>query len=88
MLASIFVVCSSLIARTEPPPRHKLLVSVADDNGVAVQSARVTLTHLESHTVIKGETDFAGRREFSGLSAGPYRVLVEKEGFYAAEDFR
>jgi hypothetical protein len=45
----------------------------------------VTLTHLESNIVIKGETDFAGRREFSGLSEGPYRALVEKEGFYAAK---
>ncbi|HET9529375.1 MAG TPA: TonB-dependent receptor [Blastocatellia bacterium] len=60
-------------------------MSVVDDNGVAVQSARVTITHLEIHTLIKGETDFAGRREFSGLSAGLYRVLVEKEGFYAAK---
>ena len=106
-LASIFVVCSSLIASAESPtgyqqsqsnanrdsnrartassPLHKLLVSVADDNGVAVQSARVTLTQLESLIVIKGETDYAGRREFSGLSAGLYRVLVEKEGFYAAK---
>jgi hypothetical protein len=106
-LASIIVVCSSLIAgaespagnqqsgsnanqdlnraRIEPAPQPKLLVSVVDDNGVAVQSARVTVTHLENHTLIKGETDFAGRREFSGLSAGLYRILLEKEGFYTAK---
>ncbi len=60
-------------------------MSVADDNGVAVQSARVTITHLESNILIKGDTDFAGRREFSRLNAGLYRVLVEKDGFYAAK---
>ena len=98
MLASIFVVYSLLTAGAEsnanqdsnrapiaPEPHQKLLVTVVDDNGVAVQSARVTLTHLESNIIIKGETDFAGRREFFGLSASHYRVLVEKEGFYAAK---
>ncbi|HSF22908.1 MAG TPA: TonB-dependent receptor, partial [Blastocatellia bacterium] len=107
MLASIFVLCSSLIsgaesltgnqqsesnakqvssrAQIEPAPQQRLLVSVVDDNGVAVQSARVTFTHLESHSSVKGETDFAGRLELSGLSAGLYRVQVEKEGFYVAK---
>ena len=93
MLASTLLVCSSLIAsarsatrnQIEAAPQQKLLVSALDDNGVAVASARVTLTHIESRAVIKGETDFAGRREFTGLSAGLYHVLVEKEGFYAAK---
>ncbi|HET8676437.1 MAG TPA: hypothetical protein VFO63_11655, partial [Blastocatellia bacterium] len=93
MLASTLVVWSSLIAAAQSPthnqkdaaPQQKLLVSTLDDNGVAVASARVTLTHIESRAVIKGETDFAGRREFTGLSAGLYHVLVEKEGFYAAK---
>ena len=73
------------LVRRDAAPQQKLLVSALDDNGVAVASARVTLTHIESQVVTKGETDFAGRREFSGLSAGIYRVLVEKEGYYASK---
>jgi len=56
---------------------------VADENGVAVPSARVTLIAAGTGVITKGETDFAGQREFSGLPAGQYEVLVEKDGFYA-----
>ena len=88
MLASIFVVCASLIAHAATPAFNqspKLSLTVLDDNKVAVASARVTLAHVESQAAIKCETDFAGRCEFSRLSAGLYHVLVEKEGFYAAK---
>ena len=30
-----------------------------------------------------GETDYAGRKEFSGLLPGDYSLHVEKEGFFA-----
>ncbi len=60
---------------------HTLLLIVVDENGVVVPSARLVLTHGEG--VVRGETNYAGRYEFSGLPAGAYQLRVEKEGFYA-----
>ncbi len=59
-----------------------LHVAVADENGTAVPSARITLTP-KLGTAAQGETDYAGRREFSGLLPGDYSLHVEKEGFFA-----
>ena len=53
-----------------------------DENGVAVQSAQVTLTDADGNSR-KGETDYAGRWAFTDLAPGPYQMRVEKEGFFA-----
>ncbi|HXG68103.1 MAG TPA: carboxypeptidase regulatory-like domain-containing protein, partial [Blastocatellia bacterium] len=84
----LFVAPVSSAAQQEPAAasagRRRLLVTVTDENGVAVPSARVTLVGVETQAAWKGETDYAGRREFNDLPPGLYRVQVEKEGFYAA----
>lgn len=61
---------------------RNLLVTVIDGTGVPVASARVVLIQ-SAKIVVKGETDYAGRCELTGLSAGLYQLRVEKEGFYA-----
>jgi Carboxypeptidase regulatory-like domain len=61
----------------------QLVITVVDDNGVPVVSAQVYLTRVETQKIIKGETDYAGHHKLNGLSPGPYRLRVEKEGFYA-----
>lgn len=62
---------------------QKLLLIVTDENNVPVAAARVTLTQATTQAVLRGETDYAGRREFTRLEAGLYQLRVEKEGFYA-----
>jgi hypothetical protein len=64
------------------PADQKLLVTVADENGIPASSAKLTLTSKESKRIIQGETDHTGRFEFSNLSPGLYQLRVEKEGFY------
>jgi hypothetical protein len=57
-------------------------ITVTDENGVAVSSARVFLESAplpSSHC----ESDFRGRCQFPLLPAGQYQLRVEKEGFYA-----
>lgn len=66
-------------AQTTPP-----VVVVTDENGVVVRSAQVLLeapAGMTAHCL----TDFNGRCQFPSLSAGAYRLRVEKEGFYALE---
>jgi hypothetical protein len=74
-----------------PPPAQQpvdgqdrvgLRVAVVDENGAAVPSARIKLTPQQG-TAVPGETDYAGRKEFSGLLPGAYSLHVEKEGFFA-----
>jgi len=62
--------------------RVELHVAVVDENGTAVPSARITLTP-KLGMAVRGETDYAGRKEFSGLLPGDYSLHVEKEGFFA-----
>ncbi len=66
-----------------PPEQtsHSLQLIILDENGVAVSSARLVLSQGEN--IFRGGTDYAGRYEFTGLPAGVYQLLVEKEGFYA-----
>lgn len=63
-------------------PARQLLVSVLDENGVAVSSVRATLHSSASPAVLHCETDFAGRCQFSDLPAGPLQLSLQKEGFY------
>jgi hypothetical protein len=59
-----------------------LLVTVLDENGLTVPSARLTLTDQPNSFVQKAETDYAGRYQFSNLTSGVYSLRVEKEGFF------
>jgi hypothetical protein len=59
-----------------------LLVTVLDENGLAVPLARLTLTDEANSLVRKAETDYAGRYQFSRLPPGVYSLRVEKEGFF------
>ncbi len=61
---------------------QKLTVTVTDENGVAVSSARVQL-QVPPAIPLRCETDFAGHCEFTDLSSGAYELRVEKTGFYA-----
>ena len=59
-----------------------LLVTVLDENGLPVPSARLTLTDQPNSFVQKAETDYAGRYQFSNLTPAVYTLRVEKEGFF------
>ena len=63
----------------------KLLVTVADDNGLPVVSARIILTKTATKEIIRCESDFSGRCELSSISRGNYNLLVEKTGYYAVK---
>jgi len=61
----------------------KLAVTVIDENGVAVGSARVQLQAPPPAMAMHCTTDFAGRCEFTNLSRATYELRVEKSGYYA-----
>jgi hypothetical protein len=61
----------------------KLVVTVTDENGVAVGSARVQLQAPPPAMAMRCATDFAGHCEFTNLSRGTYELRVDKSGYYA-----
>ncbi len=90
MSATLLLFASLKAYGVRPPAPHgaqtaakSLVISVLDENSVAIASARVVLEQVESHTELKGQTDYAGRCEFRDLAPGSYDLRVEKEGFYA-----
>lgn len=66
----------------EAGPRN-LVVTVEDETGVAVPSARVELQGPPPMAPLRCETDFGGRCEFKDLTPGKYGLSVEKPGYYA-----
>ena len=68
-----------------PGQTSKFTITVTDDNGVGVPSARVQLQPLPPGASLHCETDFAGRCEFPNLSSGKYDLSVEKTGYYAVQ---
>jgi hypothetical protein len=84
------VLGSVAFAQTATPAPHPsssvqpvLSITVTDENGVAVPSARVSLQPSPSSAGVWCVTDFAGHCYFRGLNAGNYQLRVEKQGFYA-----
>jgi len=72
------VLFATAAAQSAPAPT----ITVTDENGVAVPSARVSL-QAPPQPVVHCQTDFGGRCPFPSLPAGTYQLRIEKEGFYA-----
>jgi hypothetical protein len=70
-------------APPEAPTPYKLLVTVSDENSVAVPDALVLLQTSPSAVPLRCETDFAGRCQFVDLGPEALQLRVEKRGFYA-----
>jgi Carboxypeptidase regulatory-like domain len=73
-------VCSA--AQAGPPAPKQIVVTVTDENGVAVRSVSVTLQSSSSPVVLHCETDFAGHCRFSHVPSGTLQLHLQKEGFY------
>jgi hypothetical protein len=74
---------SSSPSADHPANARKLTVTVTDENGVAVASARVQLQPPAPAIPLRCGTDFAGRCEFTDIPSGACELRVEKIGFYA-----
>src|SRR5436309_2291188 len=73
----LFLTCSAL-AQTG----LTLLITVIDENGVAVPAARVLISSPQLPG-LRCETDFGGRCRFLNFPAGTYRIHVEKQDYYS-----
>ncbi|HKE55588.1 MAG TPA: TonB-dependent receptor [Pyrinomonadaceae bacterium] len=88
LIAVALVLCAQpVVSSAQQVPDSatvKLFLRVVDETGVAVDDARLILLNSGSQTVVRGETDAAGRHEFTFNNPGSYQLKIEKEGFYAS----
>lgn len=82
-LLALAAVIAPAQVRTSNPVLHNLVISVTDENGMAVPSAQVFLRGASASPILQCQTDFAGHCYFRGLAAQAYVLRVEKPGFYA-----
>lgn len=87
LAVSILLIHVSLAQTSTNPPgstsSQNILLTVTDENDVAVPSALVFLQASPQAIALRCVTDFAGHCEFSNLSAATYQLRVEKQGFYS-----
>lgn len=80
LLLTLVLVCTAA-GQSVPAPS----ITVVDENGVAVSSARVSL-EAAGQAAVRCQTDFNGRCQFPSLPDGQYRLRVEKEDYYAFDE--
>ena len=78
-----FVVVLALAICLQAQNPTKLLVTVADENGVAVPSALVFLQVTSQAAPFHCETDFSGSCEITSVFPPSAQLRVEKTGFYS-----
>jgi len=75
----LLVVARAQTGSTRHDP-NELVIIVSDENGVAVQTARIQLQGPRE--VVHCDTDRAGRCHFTRLTGTPWQLRIEKQDFY------
>jgi hypothetical protein len=72
-----FIFFASLVTAAQVP----VILTVSDENGLTVLGAQVTISESGRRDVVL-QTDYAGHCRYVLHQNAPYRLLVEKAGFY------
>ena len=82
MVLGFALVCGAMFASGQiQAPRPTVTLTVLDEAGLPVSGAQVTLSE-PGRPVIQLRTDYAGRCSYSLQRGLPYRLDVQKPGFY------
>lgn len=85
MAAALVLTFAALAAGQQKTDGTKVSVTVVDENGHAVEGAEVTIAEPGSEPA-RQWTDYAGNCGFDLTQREPYRIIVEKAGFYRADE--
>jgi hypothetical protein len=80
----LFLSCSALAAAQPHGSRGPVTLTAADENGIAVPGAEITILEPGLEPV-QLWTDYAGHCTFVPLQEAPYQLRAEKPGFYRTE---
>jgi hypothetical protein len=81
----LLLTCAALLGGQTLAARTPVIFTVVDENGQAVAGAQVTITEAGLGPA-QLWTDYAGSCRYALQQEKPYRVHVEKAGFYAADE--
>ena len=81
----LFLVCAVIASGQSSTNRASVTVMVVDENGQAVEGAQVTIAEPGTEPA-RLWTDYAGNCEYALRQGEPYRITVEKAGFYKADE--
>ena len=79
------LVCAALAGGQPQTVRARVTVSVVDENGQPVQGAQVTIAE-PGLVAAQVWTDYAGNCSYELKQQKPYRIRVDKPGFYEAAE--
>ena len=83
--AGLLLLLGAAIAGGQPEAANSpVTISVADENGAAVAGARVTIVEPGTEPA-QLWTDYAGNCRYTVQQREPYQIVVEKAGFYKAD---
>jgi len=75
--------CIALAHGQPPAARAPVLLTVVDENGVAVSGAQVIVLE-PGLAAVRSWTDYGGHCAYMPRQSAPYQIRVEKPGFYQA----
>ena len=81
----LLLTCAAFLGGQTLAARTPVIFTVVDENGQAVAGAQVTITEAGLGPA-QLWTDYAGSCRYALRPEKPYRVHVEKAGFYAADE--
>ena len=83
-LPGLFLLFCAILADGQPPAlRAPVVLTVVDENGLAVSGAQVTVLE-PGFTAVRLWTDYAGHCTYAVHQDAPYQIRAEKPGFYQA----
>jgi hypothetical protein len=77
----LLLFCTVFALAQLPTPRAPVLLTVEDENGLAVSGAQVTVLE-PGRDAVRLDTDYAGHCTYIPHQDEPYQIRVEKPGFY------
>jgi hypothetical protein len=84
-LALLLLVCVCSALPQTPPVRISVVLTVVDENGIAVPDAEV-LVQEPGKGQARLSTDYSGRATYVLQGSEPYGIEVRKPGFYASTE--
>jgi hypothetical protein len=82
LLVCLLAVCISAHAQTG---NAAISGRVVDHSGAVIQKAEVTITNIDTNTIVKSQTNNDGIYNVPGIKPGRYLMRVQKQGFRSVD---
>ncbi len=81
----LLLFCIALAGGQSPTFRAPIMLTVVDENGLAVSGAQITILE-PGRAAVRLQTDYAGHCSYILHQNAPYQIRAEKAGFYQSAE--